>query len=89
MVLIFNPAKYAGRGGVDVRVAFSSCERVVGGEGRGFEAGTLGFETGVVDIAGDGEGDNEDDEDEDEPGPAGHGGNVLNLENEVMGRWVT
>ena len=86
MVLIFNPAKYAGRGGVDVRVAFSSCERVVGGEGRGFEAGTLGFETGVVDIAGDGEGDNEDDEDEDEPGPAGHGGNVLNLENEVMER---
>ena len=34
-------------------MAFSSRERVVGGEGRGFEAGTLGFEAGVVDIAGD------------------------------------
>ena len=58
-------------------MAFSSRKRVVRREGRGFEAGTLGFKTGVVDIAGDGEGDDEDDEDEDEPGPAGHGGNAV------------
>ncbi len=61
-------------------MAFSSRERVVGGEGRRFEAGTLGFEAGVVDIAGDGEGDEDDDEDEDEPGPARHGGDTVRLE---------
>ena len=79
MVLIFSPAEYAGRGGVDVRMAFSSRERVIGGEGRGFEAGALGFDAGVVDIAGDGEGDDDDDEDKDEPGPAGHSGNAVTL----------
>ena len=77
MVLIFSPAEYAGRGGVDVRMAFSSRERVVRREGRGFEASTFGFEAGVVDVAGDGEGNDDDDEDEDEPGPAGHGGNAV------------
>ena len=61
-------------------MAFSSRERVVGGEGRGLEAGTLGFEAGVVNIAGDGERDEDDDEDEDEPGPARHGGATLRLE---------
>ena len=61
-------------------MAFSSRERVVGGEGRGLEAGTLGFEAGVEDIAGDGEGDEDDDEDEDEPGPARHGGDTVSLE---------
>ncbi len=80
MVLVFSPAEYAGGGGVDVCVAFLSCEWVVGGEGRGFEAGTSGFEAGVVDIAGDAEGDDDDDEDEDEPGPAGHSGDAVSLE---------
>ena len=66
-------------------MAFSSRERVVGGEGRGFEAGALGFEAGVVDIAGDGEGDDDDDEDEDEPGPTGHGGDAVILEVRLWG----
>ena len=61
-------------------MAFLSCERIVGGERRGFQAGALGFESGIVDIAGDGERDDNDDEDEDEPGPAGHGGDTVSLE---------
>ena len=85
MVFILSPAEYAGGGGVYVRVAFSSRERVVGGEGRGLEAGTSGFEAGVEDIAGDGEGDDEDDEDEDEPGPARHGGDAVSLEMRLWG----
>lgn len=80
MVFILSPAEYAAGGRVDIRVALSSRERVVGGEGRGFEASTLGFVAGIEDIAGDREGYDDDDEDEDEPGPARHGGDAVILE---------
>ena len=70
-------------------MTFSSRERVVGGEGRRLEAGTLGFKAGVEDVAGDREGDDDDDEDEDEPGPARHGGDAVSLKMRIMGRCLT